>query len=78
MGTTDPLMEQLLRFANTALLLSVLGTVMTVALAYPLADWLTLPAQIAAHIGTLVFATGLKLSYVTRLISLKNLGRPVH
>lgn len=71
-------MEKLLRFANGALLASVLAVVVTVVLAYPLADSLPLPVQIGAHIATLVFATTLKLSYVTRLVSLRSLGRPVH
>ncbi|MGM0570874.1 hypothetical protein [Marinobacter sp.] len=72
------LMERLLKFANGALLASVLAVVVTVVLAYPLASSLPMPAQIGAHIGTLIFATTLKLSYVTRLVSLYSLGRPVH
>lgn len=71
-------MERLLRFANVALLASGLFVVLTVLLAYPLAGHLAMPAQIGAHIATLVFATTLKLSYVTRLVSLRSLGRPVH
>lgn len=71
-------MEKLLRYANGALLVSVLAVAATVVLAYPLADSLSLPAQVGAHIATLVFATTLKLSYVTRLVSLRSLGRPVH
>lgn len=71
-------MEKLLRYANGALLVSVLAVAATVMLAYPLADSLPLPAQVGAHIATLIFATTLKLSYVTRLVSLRSLGRPVH
>lgn len=78
MSEQDPFMENLLRFANTALVLSLLATLVTVVLAYPLADSLPIPAQIGAHIATLIFATTLKLSYVTRLVSLHSLGRPVH
>lgn len=78
MTEQERFMENLLRFANTALLLSLLATLATVVLAYPLADSLSMPVQIGAHIATLIFATTLKLSYVTRLVSLRSLGRPVH
>ncbi len=69
---------KLLKYSNFSLLVCLLGVVVTVLLAYPMADMLTLPAQIAAHIGTVIFAALLKVSYVTRLVSLRNLGRPVH
>ena len=71
-------MERLLKFANGALLASVMAVIATVVLAYPLAGSLPMLAQVGAHIGTLIFATTLKLSYVTRLVSLYSLGRPVH
>ena len=47
-------------------------------LARSLADALLLSVQIAAHIGTLVFAVGVKVAYVARLVFLSRLGRPVH
>lgn len=76
---TDPrFLERLLKYANSVLLLSVIAVVVTVLMAYPLAELLPMPAQIGAHIATLLFATTLKLSYVTRLVSLYHLGRPVH
>lgn len=71
-------MEKILKCANAALLGCFLATVVTVVLAYPLAGALSMPVQIGAHIGTLLFATGVKISYVVRLVSLKSLGRPVH
>lgn len=78
MTEQDRFMENLLRFANVALAVSLAAALITVVLAYPLADSLSMPAQIGAHIATLIFATTLKLSYVTRLVSLRSLGRPVH
>lgn len=78
MSENTRFMETLLRFANGVLLASLIAVVATVVLAYPLADALPLPAQVGAHIATLIFATTLKLSYVTRLVSLRSLGRPVH
>ncbi|MCK7543758.1 hypothetical protein MLC59_06195 [Marinobacter bryozoorum] len=74
----NQVMERLLKFANGALLASVLAVLVTVVLAYPMASSLPMPVQIGAHIATLIFATTLKLSYVTRLVSLRSLGRPVH
>lgn len=71
-------MVRVLDLANTALLFSSLALLATVMLAYPFAQHFSLPVQISAHIGTLVFATGIKLAYVTRLVALRALGRPVH
>lgn len=71
-------MEKLLGFANGALLASTAGLLATILLAYPFASALPMVAQVLAHIGTLIFATGIKISYVARLVSLKQLGRPVH
>ncbi|WP_404364684.1 hypothetical protein [Marinobacter sp.] len=71
-------MNRLLSWSNGSLLFCLLALVATVVMAYPLADMLPLPGQVAMHIGTLVFATGLKISYIARLASLKSLGLPVH
>ncbi|PPI84452.1 hypothetical protein KEHDKFFH_09250 [Marinobacter maroccanus] len=70
--------EKWLFTASSTLGLSVLGLMVTILLAYPLAGALALSAQIAAHIGTLVFAVGIKVAYVARLVFLSRLGRPVH
>ena len=70
--------EKWLFAANSALGLSVLGLLITIACAYPLAGALAMPVQIAAHIGTLIFAVGIKVAYVARLVFLSRLGRPVH
>ncbi len=64
--------------ANRTMGLSALGLLVTILLAYPLADMLALSVQIAAHIGTLLFAVGIKVAYVARLVFLSRLGRPVH
>lgn len=70
--------EKWLFRANTGVLLSMLGLVVTVALAYPLAARLPMALQIFAHMGTLLFAVGIKIAYVARLAFLSRLGRPVH
>lgn len=71
-------MEKSLGFANAALLIATISLVMTVLVSYPFADHFSMAVQIAAHIGTLLFATAVKLSYILRLVSLSSLGRPVH
>ncbi|AZT84983.1 hypothetical protein EHN06_16265 [Marinobacter sp. NP-4(2019)] len=71
-------MERLLSFANGAMFWSAVGLVVTVLLAYPFSSGLAMPYQVLAHIGTLLFAVGVKLAYVARLVSLSQLGRPVH
>lgn len=71
-------LEKWLFAANRTLGLSVVGLLVTVLMAYPMADSLAMPIQIAAHIGTLLFAVGVKIAYVARLVFLSKLGRPVH
>ncbi len=68
----------MLRIANGVLLASMLAVGVTVLLEYPLADRLPMAAQIGSHIAILVFAATLELAYVTRLVSLRSLGRPVY
>jgi len=70
--------EKWLVIANGSILASFVGLLITVLLAYPLAAGLTLAVQIAAHMGTLLFAVGVKIAYVARLTFLSKLGRPVH
>ena len=71
-------LEKWLAISNTTVLVSLAGLLLTVILAYPLAEVLALPIQIAAHMGTLFFAVGVKIAYVARLAFLSKLGRPVH
>ena len=71
-------METLLFRANWAMVWSLLGLVLTVLMAYPMAHYLPMAIQILAHVGTLLFAVGIKVAYVARLVFLSRLGRPVH
>ena len=71
-------MEKMLSRANSAIVWSVLGLLVTVVLAYPLAGRLLMMLQILAHIGTLLFAVCIKIAYIVRLVFLSRLGRPVH
>lgn len=71
-------MEKLLFRANSAIVWSLLGLIVTVLMAYPLAGRFPMMIQVLAHVGTLLFAVGIKISYVARLVFLSRLGRPVH
>jgi hypothetical protein len=71
-------MERFLFYANSTMFFSVVGLVVTVLFAYPFADLLGMGLQVLAHIGTLLFAVGIKIAYVARLVFLSRLGRPVH
>ena len=71
-------MENFLAYANSVLFLSVMGLLATALLAYPFADQLNLGWLVLAHIGTLLFAISIKISYVARLVFLGRLGRPMH
>ncbi|WP_262492642.1 hypothetical protein [Marinobacter sp. AL4B] len=70
--------EKWLAVANNSILASIGGLVLTILVAYPLANAFSLGIQVMAHIGTLFFAVGVKVSYVARLTFLSKLGRPVH
>lgn len=71
-------MEKMLYRANSAIVWSVVGLVATIMMAYPLAGRFPMMIQVFAHIGTLLFAVGIKVSYIARLVFLYRLGRPVH
>lgn len=71
-------MENMLFRANGAIVWSLLGLVLTILVAYPLAQYFSMAVQILAHVGTLLFAVGIKVSYIARLVFLSRLGRPVH
>ena len=71
-------MERLLFKANSAMAWSFLGLMLTIVVAYPMAPHFPMAIQIFAHVGTLLFAVGIKVAYVARLVFLSRLGRPVH
>lgn len=71
-------MNKLLSISNGSLLVCAIALAASILLAYPFAELLSMPGQILAHIGTLLFATGIKISYVARLVSQRALGLPVH
>lgn len=50
---------------------------LSIIVAYPMADHFSLPIQIVAHISTILVAALLKISYVGRCLAQYNLGLEV-
>lgn len=68
---------QLLTFANSALVITLIAFIVSVLISYPFADQFTLNQQVAAHISTILIAAFLKVSYVLRCLAQYNLGLEV-
>ncbi|MDN3617684.1 MAG: hypothetical protein ACPG5L_00980 [Vibrio gallaecicus] len=77
MSSSTQRFQTLLSVSNIALLLTATLMLVSVIMAYPLADKFSLPVQIAAHISTILIAAFLKISYVTRCLAQYNLGLEV-
>ncbi|NOH98356.1 hypothetical protein [Vibrio sp. 99-70-13A1] len=77
MSNSTQRFQTLLSVSNVALLLTAILMLVSIIMAYPLADKFSLPVQIAAHISTILVAAFLKISYVTRCLAQYNLGLEV-
>jgi len=77
MTTMNQRFMTLLSVSNVVLLFTTLLMIVSIIIAYPLADQFSLPIQIAAHISTILIAALLKVSYVTRCLAQYNLGMEV-
>lgn len=69
--------NSLLTFANLCLFVFTLLFCITVMLSYPLANFLSMQSQIAAHIATIIVAALIKISYVVRCVCQYQLGLEV-
>ncbi|MDK1285919.1 hypothetical protein [Pseudoalteromonas umbrosa] len=68
---------RLLSASNWLLVASIVGFGLAIIASYPLSHLLSIPVQISAHIGSLLFATLLKISYVVRCLCQYSLGLEV-
>ena len=68
---------KLLSLAHMGMVLSIALSLGAVAMGYWFYHGLTLAWQLAAHVSLIPFCTLLKIRYITRLVALKQLGRPV-
>lgn len=69
--------ESLLFTANAVLGLSAVCMVVSILISYPYAEYFSIQVQISAHIGTIVVAAILKVSYVLRCVAQHGLGQEV-
>ncbi|MBY7730329.1 MULTISPECIES: SMP domain-containing protein [Vibrio] len=69
--------QTLLSVSNFSLAITALVMLLSIIVAYPMADHFSLPIQIVAHISTILVAALLKISYVGRCLAQYNLGLEV-
>ena len=77
MKTMTQRFQTLLSVSNFSLATTALLMLLSIIVAYPMADHFSLPIQIAAHISTILVAALLKISYVGRCLAQYNLGLEV-
>ncbi|KAA1149896.1 hypothetical protein EU510_18975 [Pseudoalteromonas sp. FUC4] len=71
------LYETVLFAANTALAVSLVCITVSILISYPFAEYFSMAVQVSAHIGTIVIAAILKVSYVLRCVAQHGLGQEV-
>ncbi|MFS1491016.1 hypothetical protein BCT96_006840 [Vibrio splendidus] len=77
MKTMTQCFQTLLSVSNVTLAITALLMLLSIIVAYPMADHFSLPIQIVAHISTILVAALLKISYVGRCLAQYNLGLEV-
>ncbi|MEZ8018872.1 hypothetical protein AB4354_09115 [Vibrio splendidus] len=77
MKTMTQRFQTLLSVSNFTLAITALLMLLSIIVAYPMADHFSLPIQIVAHISTILVAALLKISYVGRCLAQYNLGLEV-
>ncbi|WP_060981619.1 hypothetical protein [Vibrio splendidus] len=77
MKTMTQRSQTLLSVSNFSLAIPALLMLLSIIVAYPMADHFSLPIQIMAHISTILVAALLKISYVGRCLAQYNLGLEV-
>ena len=77
MKTMTQRFQTLLYVSNFSLAITALLMLLSIIVAYPMADHFSLPIQVVAHISTILVAALLKSSYVGRCLAQYNLGLEV-
>ncbi|MCB5361172.1 hypothetical protein BCU90_02480 [Vibrio lentus] len=77
MKTMTQRFQTLLSVSNFSLAITALLMLLSIIVAYPMADHFSLPIQVVAHISTILVAALLKISYVGRCLAQYNLGLEV-
>ncbi|MEZ9320114.1 hypothetical protein AB4161_07015 [Vibrio sp. 10N.286.51.E5] len=77
MKTMTQRFQTLLSVSNFSLAITTLLMLLSIIVAYPMADHFSRPIQIVAHISTILVAALLNISYVGRCLAQYNLGLEV-
>ncbi|MFA0035861.1 MULTISPECIES: hypothetical protein [Vibrio] len=77
MKTMTQRFQTLLSVSNFSLAITTLLMLLSIIIAYPMADHFSLPVQVVAHISTIIVAAFIKISYVGRCLAQYNLGMEV-
>ncbi|MCZ8503073.1 hypothetical protein O9853_23070 [Vibrio lentus] len=77
MKTMTQRFQTLLSVSNFSFAITALLMLLSIIVAYPMADHFSLPIQVVAHISTILVAALLKISYVGRCLAQYNLGLEV-
>ena len=77
MKTMTQRFQTLLSVSNFSLAITTLLMLLSIIIAYPMADHFSLPVQIVAHISTIIVAAFVKISYAGRCLDQYNLGMEV-
>lgn len=77
MKTMTQRFQTLLSVSNFSLAITTLLMLLSIIIAYPMADHFSLPVQIVAHISTIIVAAFIKISYIGRCLAQYNLGMEV-
>ncbi|MCL1057565.1 hypothetical protein L2729_06075 [Shewanella gelidimarina] len=59
---------------NGTMFIAVIGLLLCILVGYSYADSFSLWAQVASHIGLILFATAIKIGYVMRCVGLDGMG----
>ncbi|MBS3799194.1 MULTISPECIES: hypothetical protein [unclassified Pseudoalteromonas] len=62
---------------NWAMVMSFMTTALCLLITYKFNHYFSIPAQVSAHIATIVFAAFFKVGYVVRCVGLHGLGYSV-
>lgn len=74
-GARQTRFQRLLVAGNWGMMLGVILTLLSVVASYGLSQYLSMAAQIVAHISTLLFATLVKFGYIARCIALNGFNK---
>lgn len=70
--------KAMLAYAHSVMAATFCFSLLIVYVTYGAKFTFTIPIQALLHVGLIIFPTFFKISYIVRLIALKQLGKPVN